>query len=226
MIDRISPTFELFITSMTNFWQGFRHNFLQQTRKQQKSWLSQTEIQEFIFFSQRTFHSVFYVQRTYYNDFARIHKQGLYPCRKDLDGKKERCWMPFLGNKAQSKSLCCSLMVVLSMSRSISRCTIFFLTRGSKASCSLWESTYGLRRLSLEERKMLLLLLLLLMAPLYFVCVPHWNGFLMILISTFCETLLRLNIAFEAFYTPKTKFRFVFVCVFVFEEQCATLDCT
>ena len=192
MIDRISPTFELFITSMTNFWQGFRHNFLQQTRKQQKSWLSQTEIQEFIFFSQRTFHSMFYVQRTYYNDFARIHKQGLYPCRKDLDGKKERCWMPFLGNKAQSKSLCCSLMVVLSMSRSISRCTIFFLTRGSKASCSLWESTYGLRRLSLEERKMLLLLLLL-MAPLYFVCVPHWNGFLMILISTFCETLLRVS---------------------------------
>ena len=172
-----------------------------------KSWLSQTEIQEFIFFSQRTFHLVFYVQRTYYNDFARIHKQGLYPCRKDLDSKKERCWMPFLGNKAQSKSLCCSLMVVLSMSRSISRCTIFFLTRGSKASCSLWESTYGLRRLSLEERKMLLLLLLLLMAPLYFVCVPHWNGFLMILISTFCETLLRLNIAFEAFYTPKTKYK-------------------
>ena len=133
-----------------------------------------------------------YNVHTYYNDFARIHKQGLYPCRKDLDSKKERCWMPFLGNKAQSKSLCCSLMVVLSMSRSISRCTIFFLTRGSKASCSLWESTYGLRRLSLEERKMLLLLLLL-MAPLYFVCVPHWNGFLMILISTFCETLLRVS---------------------------------
>ena len=113
-----------------------------------------------------------YNVHTYYNDFARIHKQGLYPCRKDLDSKKERCWMPFLGNKAQSKSLCCSLMVVLSMSRSISRCTIFFLTRGSKASCSLWESTYGLRRLSLEERKMLLLLLLLLMALLLFCVCP------------------------------------------------------
>ena len=208
MIDRISPTFELFITSMTNFWQGFRHNFLQQTRKQQKSWLSQTEIQEFIFFSQRTFHSMFYVQRTYYNDFARIHKQGLYPCRKDLDSKKERCWMPFLGNKAQSKSLCCSLMVVLSMSRSISRCTIFFLTRGSKASCSLWESTYGLRRLSLEERKMLLLLLLLLMAPLLFCVCPSLKWISNDPYFHFLrDTPSRLNIAFEAFYTPKTKYK-------------------